>query len=284
MRPTARGLVLDLLSALPADTAVPIAALIRAAAVFGIGAGGVRVAVNRLCNRAMLESDERGFYRLGKAAGAVSREVRSWRRLEEQLVDWDGSWVALHAGALPKANRPALRRREYALDLRGFRTLEPGLAIRPNNLVGGVSAERRRLRDLGVEEHAPVFRLSELDELSDADARALWGAQALIAAYEQTVRRLDESAARLPELPHEQAMAESFELGGEAIRQAVLDPLLPEAIVPGRDRHTLLQAIRRYDRTGRRFWRGWTGLEEIKLEGSPADFGGHLPRRTNGAH
>ena len=96
--------------------------------------------------------------------------------------------------------------------------------------------------------------------------------------------RLEESEARLPSRPHPEAMAESFQLGGEAIRQIVLDPLLPDAIVPAPERRALLAAIRRYDRTGRGYWRGWTGLDDITLEGSPADVGGPLTRSNHGAH
>jgi phenylacetic acid degradation operon negative regulatory protein len=56
-------------------------------------------------------------------------------------------------------------------------------------------------------------------------------------------------------------MAESFRLGGAAIRQIVLDPLLPEPIVPAAERRALVEAVRRYDRIGRRVWAGWLGAD-----------------------
>ena len=49
-------------------------------------------------------------------------------------------------------------------------------------------------------------------------------------------------------------MTESFRLGGQAIRQIVLDPLLPEPIVPAAERAALVAALRRYDRMGRSCW------------------------------
>jgi phenylacetic acid degradation operon negative regulatory protein len=49
-------------------------------------------------------------------------------------------------------------------------------------------------------------------------------------------------------------MAESFLLGGRAIREIVLDPLLPEPLVPATERAALVGAMRRYDRAGRAAW------------------------------
>ena len=54
-------------------------------------------------------------------------------------------------------------------------------------------------------------------------------------------------------------MAESFLVGGVAIRRLVLDPLLPDEIVPSAERHRLIESMRRYDRLGREIWSGWLG-------------------------
>jgi phenylacetic acid degradation operon negative regulatory protein len=62
------------------------------------------------------------------------------------------------------------------------------------------------------------------------------------------------SEARLPRLPADAAMVESFLLGGRVIRELVLDPLLPEPLAPEEQRRTLVQAMRRYDRAGRGAW------------------------------
>ena len=67
-------------------------------------------------------------------------------------------------------------------------------------------------------------------------------------------------------------MVESFLLGGRTIRQLVLDPLLPETLVPAAEREALVAAMRRYDRVGRaswaRFMRGFDILPEAR---TPAD-------------
>jgi len=132
---------------------------------------------------------------------------------------------------------------------------------------------RQRMESLGPEATGLVFRLSEPDAQTDERARTLWDTRALEAGYRATCERLEESEARLRTLPREAAMAESFLLGGEAVRQIALDPMLPAPIVDTDARRGLVDAMRRYDRIGRRYWRAWTG-EAVELEQSPAAVGG----------
>jgi phenylacetic acid degradation operon negative regulatory protein len=265
--------IIDLLSTMPPQHAVAVGALVRAASIFGIGENSLRVALARLRPRGIVESDERGLYRLGPAAQAVNEQVRSWRSVEGKIRPWDGSWVAVETESLSRGDRAALRRRARALRLLGFRTLAATLHVRPNNLAGGVEAVRRRLESLGLGRWALAFRISELDGDCDCRARGLWDARALERGYESTRARLDASAASLPGLAREAAMAESFLLGGEAVRQIVLDPLLPAPIVDTSKRRALVDAMRRYDRLGRRFWKSWAG-ESVALERSPGDVRG----------
>ncbi len=49
-------------------------------------------------------------------------------------------------------------------------------------------------------------------------------------------------------------MVESFAIGGGVLRQLILDPKLPDEILPGDERRKLLAAMRDYDRLGRRAW------------------------------
>jgi hypothetical protein len=69
-------------------------------------------------------------------------------------------------------------------------------------------------------------------------------------------------------------MRESFLIGGEGIRQLVLDPLLPEPIVASAERRALAEAMQAYDRIGRRAWQGWLGAAEPDPERCPADVRG----------
>jgi phenylacetic acid degradation operon negative regulatory protein len=247
---------------------MPVSALVAAGGLFGIGDGSVRVAVTRLVAAGRIERDERGCYRLGAAAEPVDRQVRAWRRLEERTRRWDGSWLAVHTAALPRARGSALARRRRALRLLGFETLLPGLALRPDNLRGGADAVRGALADLGLGAPALVARLRDLDPASDARARGLWDAPALEAGYQRSLREVEASGERLPRLPEAEAMVESFLLGGRVIRQLVLDPLLPEPVVAAGPRRALVEAMRRYDRIGRRCWSGF--MERVGAPQGPA--------------
>lgn len=258
MDPSPRSLILDLLQTVGRATA-QVSALVSAATLFGIAENSLRVALARLRADGLVESDSRGSYRLGPAAQAVSREVHSWRRLEDKLIPWDGGWVAVHTAHLARGPLRDRRRRARALRLLGFRPFAPGIELRPDNRVGGVAGVRTRLASLGVEGPALVFGLDDLDREAEANARALWDGEALVASYRVTCAKLERSAERLAELPRAAAMAESFRLGGEALRQLALDPLLPEPIVPAAERAALVAAMHRYDGLGRRAWAGWLG-------------------------
>lgn len=277
---SARSLAVDLLSTLPPRYSVPVGALVGAGALFGIGENSMRVSLARLRARGTVESDGRGLYRLSRAALPVNREVRAWSRLEDGVTAWDGSWIGVETGSLSRSlsrdgrrGRRAARARERAFRLLGLEALTPALRVRPDNLVGGVAACRARLEALGCAPGPSVFRLSELDEELLRRARGLWDVEAIEAGYAETLRRLRESAERLPQLTAEAAMAESFRVGGEAVRRIVLDPRLPGEIVDVGARRAMIDAMRTYDRLGRAAWRRWAG-EAVELEGSPIDSGG----------
>jgi len=253
---TAKSFILDLLSTLRIGT-MPVRVLVTAGHRFGIAENSIRVALARLLVEGRVERDERGQYGLGAQAEAVRRQVTSWRTLDERLSTavWDGRWIGVHRSVSGRrATSPARRRRERALRFRGFRTLEPGFDIRPDNLHGGIGETRAQLIGLGLEENALVFAINRFDERTESRARQLWDTAALRAGYRHSIAALSDSEKRLPQLSEQQAMIESFRLGGRVIRQLVLDPLLPEPLIPAAERSALLQAMRRYDRVGRACW------------------------------
>ncbi len=274
MKPTAKSLVLDLLSTV-GGRAMPVRALVASAALFGIEENSVRVALARLFAAGTVERDERGAYRLGRRAEAVQAQVVSWRRLEDRVLPWSGGWVGVHTAALPRSERAVLRRSERALRFLGFRELLPGLEVRPDNLAGGAAEVRRRLVALGLPETAPVFALGELDPETDARARALWSSERLVASYRESAAAIAGSEKRIGKLTAPEAMAESFLLGGQVIRQLVLDPLLPESIVAGDERRALVAAMRRYDRIGRSHWRAFFGEYGLAGAQTPLDTRSH---------
>jgi len=249
--PRAGSLVLDLLSTLRHGS-MPVRALVAAGGLFEIESNSVRVALARLLAQGLVERDERSLYRLGSAAGAIERQVTSWRNLTEKTRPWDGGWIAAHG--VPSGERGSGRRSGRALRFLGFRPLAASLSVRPDNLVGGVAGARETLTALGLSTSVLVASLRELDLASEQRARGLWDREALEVGYRDACLALERSGGRFSSLSPREAMVESFLLGGWVIRQLALDPLLPEEICPSAGRSALLGAMRRYDRIGRAAW------------------------------
>ena len=274
--PTAKSLILDLLSTLRGG-AMPVRALVEAARLFAIEENNLRVSLARLCAAGVLERDERGLYRIGAPAAAVERQVTSWRRIEDRVCEWSGGWVAAqggHSGSSRSSGSPrgaAGRRSAQALRFLGFRALEGSLMLRPDNLKGGVAQVRDKLLTLGLVEGVAVFGVRDLDAEREEKARGLWDTDALLARYARHSAEIAASQKRLSSLPPEQAMVESFLLGGGVLRQLVLDPLLPEPILPAAPRRELLLAMRDYDRVGRAAWADFLRGHGVVHLQAPAD-------------
>jgi len=263
--------VLDLLSTLRRG-AMPVRALVESAALFGIAEGSVRVALSRLLGAGLVERDERGRYRLGRAAAPVSGRVAAWRDLAARLRPWSGGWIGVFdARSEATPSRALQRRSERALRLLGFRPLTRGLAVRPDNLAGGVSRVREELTALGLAPGAVVCEVRELDPVSDARARKLWDADELVTVYRRHRRQLDASTRRLRGRDAEVAMAESFRIGGAVLRLLAHDPLLPEPIVVSAERAALVAAMRDYDAIGRASWSAFLSSHGVSRGRAPVD-------------
>jgi len=275
MQPTAKTLILDLLSTqigAPRDGSMPVAALVAAGRLMGIAPNNLRVALARLSAAGLADRDERGRYRLGAAARAVSTRVGSWRRIEARLQPWHGDWIAVHRRRTAERGRSAaLRRSARALRLLGFETLEPGLAIRPANLSGGVDAVRDQLWELGLASGSLVTGLSDLDPLSERRARSLWDVKAIRARYAEGRKALRISAGGIGKRSVEEAMVETFRVGGRVLRTLVLDPLLPEPLVPAGERRALLAEMTAYDRLGRSCWAEFLARHGVAHRRAPLD-------------
>jgi phenylacetic acid degradation operon negative regulatory protein len=227
---------------------------VEAARIFGIDANRLRVALARLVAANLVASDGSGRYWLGRASASIVAHVTSWRTVEQRVRPWTGEWVAVHTGALLRSDRRQVRGCERALRLLGFRPLAWGLELRPDNLAGGVDAVRNRLHALGLPEPLPVFIARDLSVATDAEARRLWNANEIHRRYRKTITQLETSSRRIPDLTEERAMVESFLIGGQAIREVVHDPLLPDEICSGVERRRLVSILREYDRLGRDCW------------------------------
>lgn len=253
-RPSTKRVLLDLMLAMDPEP-LPARDAVAASALFGIGESSARVTLSRLSAAGLVESAERGSYRLSPPAHQLAEEVATWRRIEQRLRPWPGDFVVIHTAGLGRSDRPALRRRERAMAMLGFREYRRGLYLRPNNIEADVATIRRRLRTLGLEDAAPVFVAGDFGEAVAERLPALWRAEALDRSYRETRARLEAWMAHYGALSLEAAARESFRLGGEAIRQLVFDPLLPEPMVDAGARRRLLQTTLRFDALGQRIWR-----------------------------
>ncbi|MDD3446481.1 MAG: PaaX family transcriptional regulator C-terminal domain-containing protein [Zavarzinia sp.] len=226
---------------------------VRACGLFGIAETTVRVTLVRLAAAGLIEGAARGTYRLGPAATGLAADVARWREAGDRLRPWQGGWIAVHCGALGRSDRPALRVRQRALDLLGFRELDKGLFLRPDNVAGGVEGVRDRLHALGLEAEALVFAASGFDRARETAARALWDGAALNAGYEER-HALGRWLDHADELAPEVAARDAFLIGGRAIRRIVFDPLLPDPLIDAGAREAYFAAVRYFDSAGHRIW------------------------------
>lgn len=271
---TPRSVVLNLVRVAP-QPALPVSLLVQVADLFGLSANALRVAVARLVAEGLLESDERGSYRLGPRAASVQAHVEDWRRGEARVRAWSGEWLAVALGAkTPRAERRASLR---ALDRLGLREGLPGVWLRPDNLSESLAHSVERLHALGLEPGAEPFIARDFGERTTRRLHTLWPVRALQQGYVRAARDLARSLRQLPSMPRDQALVQSYVLGGEAIRVLVTDPLLPEAIMPATERRELTTLMLRYDAVGHRLWRGVAArpreLRELRVQQGASDAG-----------
>lgn len=253
MKVNPKNLILDLMLAV-GDKPMAARDAILAGSLFKISENSLRVTLARLSAAGFIEVAGRGAYRLGPAARDLAGDVATWRTVERRLRPWWGGYIVVHSGALGRSDRVALQRRERALQMLGFRPLERGLHIRPDNIEQDVDEVRQRLYKLGLDRHAAVFLADGFDPERDATVRHLWGGAALTQTYRQLRGQLEQWLAGANGLALDVAARESFLLGGQAIHQLVFDPLLPEPFIDASERHAFIQTVHRFDETGRAIW------------------------------
>lgn len=266
--PNARQIIMGLLAA-ELDQALTARQVVAACALFGITENSARVALARLSSKGLIESAERGSYRLGEAATGLAGDVATWREAESRLVNWSGHYIIVHCGPLGRSDRTALRRRERAFDMVGLRELEKDLYVRPDNLTGGVPAVRKRLQGLGLESDASVFIGSDFDAAREARLGTLWDGESLNDRYRHQRDLLERWLTRADDLDLEDAARESFLLGNRAIRHIVFDPLLPAPLVDVAARSEFIETVKRFDRAGYGIWQRLYRVQEVRDVSAP---------------
>jgi len=250
---TPRSLVLDLLRVTPEPGAVPVRSLVEVASLFGLSGSAVRVAIARLVQSGLLESDERGCYRLAPNTERVNRWVEDWRLGDARVRPWKGAYLAV--AGLKSADRTVVRKSLRALGRLGFARGLGSIFVRPDNFAQPLEATRRLLDDFGLQPNAEVFVASDFSpELRERFERTLWPTKKLSERHRRAIADLQRSEKRISKLAPAEAVVESFLFGGNAIRTLALDPLLPEELMSGAARRELTALMLDYDLQGRRIW------------------------------
>lgn len=254
MSPNPKKLILGLLLAAPANQ-LTVQQAINGCSLFNISENHVRVSLVRLSTEGKIESCGRGAYQLGPQARATADEVADWELAEDKVIDWDGSYIAVHSAALPKSDRKAAKVRNRAFEMLGFAPLERSLHIRPNNIVGGAQVMRQHLLALGVEPTVVSFEAQHFSAEHANQISGLWDSAALNQRYQQETVRLTSWIQQHHELELEVAARESYLIGSQAIRQVVFDPWLPEPMVNTQARHEFVAVVKQFDKVGKNVWR-----------------------------
>jgi phenylacetic acid degradation operon negative regulatory protein len=251
---SARELILTLMDSSAAAT-LSARYLIAAGRLFDMDPGSIRVALARLVRDGSLINRERGAYALGSRAGTLHTLVRNWSKAEATIRPWEGGWLAVLVGHLARADKTRVRGNERALPLFGFAEAQPGMWIRPDNLDLELATIRNALTQLGVDERAVALHITALEPAEAIRPERLWDRAGLEQRYRDNIARIDGSSARLPRLDDPAAARETLLIGRQVTRDILLDPLLPDELVDGALRGRMMDAMRRYDRLGKAYWR-----------------------------
>lgn len=188
--------------------ALPVSALIRVGALFGIAERATRVALSRMVKDGDVAVED-GVYCLSDRL--LRRQAKQDEIGSPQIKPWQGDWqMAVVAGtARPLAERVALRKTMVHYRMAEFRE---GVWLRPDNLcqeLDGVLAERCAYFNSRYA-HPRVL------------AEGLWDLPGWSAEAHRLLGRLDDA----------QELVDGFMATAEVIRHLLLDPLLPEELLP----------------------------------------------------
>lgn len=220
---------------------LPVAYLVRLAALFGVNDNRARVALSRMVATGEVTTDGTGRYRL--AGHLLDRRARQAASRAGHTAPWRGGWhqvVVTTAGSSAEVRG----RRRQVLTFARLAELREGVWLRPDNvalsLPDDVAGDVLCLRSAVDDDGALASRLWPLDRWA---ARA----EALLAGLG------DRPPAGWSDL------APGFELSAAVLRHLQADPLLPPALVPsGWPGDALRTAYDRWDADYRALLAAWS--------------------------
>lgn len=221
--------------------------------MLGFNENVMRVSLSRLVSRNIIENISRGYYRLTENTNPINEFIDLWRLGEQRRRPWPEELYCVLS--LAKSSNKDL----WIIASMGFVALATDLWVRPDNLSLDIHSTnkgdlRNRMASLGLDETAILFTNARLSSRDAATCLDQYDRDALIASYRVTLSRLEVSLERLDELTVENAMKESFVLGGTAIQVLSKDPLLPDELMDSSDRSRLWKTMLQYDQAGREIW------------------------------
>lgn len=248
-----RQLVIDLFLG-AASTQLTIKQILVGAQIFAITDNGVRVAVTRLMSEGMLESHDRGIYQLTAQAKHWARLMLNRKQGIKQTKNWQGQYLAVFTGHLGRVDRTALKKRERALFQYGFKVLELGIYIRPDNLTDSMLRLFAELKDLGLEQDAKMCIISEFDSQTLEIIPELWDGNKLNRQYLYYIDKIGTWLKHYDSLDLQDAAYEAFYLGRESISLLMKDPLLPTPFVDEQLRQKFADVVQQLDKIGLSIW------------------------------
>ncbi len=249
--PSPRNIILDLMG-VSHPNPMETAHLSVIADVFSVPVNNLRVALTRLVAKGMLDNTQRGVYRLSAKAIVRNEFTRRWKSPQYSSKPWDDTWIACH---LSKGTNRSLRCKSInALNWFGFKPGLDGMWVRPNNLVQAVPELLNMLRSLGLEAHAQVFSITDVETTLAKSWKTLWATQKLDSHYQQLSKKLLNSFKQLQSAQPNTTLLEACLLGSEAIHFLATDPQLPTEIRPSCHYEQLRTTMLEYDKIGREIW------------------------------
>lgn len=246
MKPS--SVILDLLRTFP-DKGTSAKLILSTGKMFGISDNAIRVNLSRLTTKGVIDKLDRGHYRISQQATPLNDFVEEWRLGEKRRKTWKtNSWLCL----ITDNNLSIECQRNVSYF--GFRKIQSGLWVRPDNLKLDSTDLLKRLRNIGAPDSLMLLSASQFTENNAEQWFSFFDIEHLNRQYVDMDQQLHKSLANLTNLSNDEAKKETFLIGGAAIQLLIKDPLIPDQMQTTQKRETLWRTMLEYDRRGRDIW------------------------------
>lgn len=222
----------DMVHRLNPEGALPIGALIRLMAPFGISPAAVRQAVSRMTAQGWLANERRARHALYAVTPRGRERIEQLSpRIYGPVVEWDGRWRIL-VYAIPERDRRHRDRLRKELTVLGWAPLTASAWLSPAD---STHAARQAAETIGVSDAVHAFCGEYRGPLSDRILLArCWDVEAIADRYRAFIERyrpLVEGERTRHALDDEAAFAERLWLVHDFRKFAYLDPGLPSELL-----------------------------------------------------